>query len=129
MKEVRSMGKRWGLPSLGVMILSVILLNSILVGSLFTVQAAPAVKPEMTKLTIGLPVPAFSLLPTWVADQKGYLKEEGFTEVKILAFRGDADVVQALAAGSVDMNIASLTGLVSTISAGQKFRAVWAGYN
>src|SRR4030042_3397422 len=97
-------------------------------------DAAPATaptrtKPEMTKLSIGLPVPAFSLLPTWVADQKGFFKEEGITEVKILAFRGDADVVQALAAGSVDMNIASLTGLVSTISAGQKFRAVWAGYN
>jgi len=97
-------------------------------------DAAPATaptrtKPEMTKLSIGLPVPAFSLLPTWVAEEKGFFKEEGITEVKILAFRGDADVVQALAAGSVDLNIASLTGLVTTIGAGQKFRAVWAGYN
>jgi NitT/TauT family transport system substrate-binding protein len=86
-------------------------------------------KPEMSRLNIGLPVPAFSLLPNWVADQKGFFKEEGITEVKILAFRGDADVVQALAAGSVDLNVASLTGLVNTITAGQKFKGIWAGYN
>ena len=46
-----------------------------------------------------------------------------------MAFRGDADVVQALAGGTVDINIASLIGLVGTISSGQKFRSVWAGYN
>ena len=90
---------------------------------------APKVKPELTKLSIGLPVPAISFLPTWVADQKGFFKEEGITEVKILSFRGDADVVQALAAGSVDLNVASLNGLITTINAGQKFKAVWSGYN
>jgi len=112
-----------------VITLSVILFHSIWPGPL--AQAAPAVraKPEMTRLNIGLPVPAFSLLPTWAADQKGFFKEEGITEVKILAFKGDADVVQALAAGSADINIASLTGLVNTLNAGQKFRGVWAGYN
>jgi hypothetical protein len=63
------------------------------------------VKPEQAKLAIGLPVPAISFLPTWVADQIGFFKEEGFTEIKILAFRGDADVLQALAAGTVDINV------------------------
>jgi NitT/TauT family transport system substrate-binding protein len=125
------MEKKLVVCTLSFFIFSLILINLILVGSLYTAQAAPAgkVKPEMTKLNIGLPVPAFSLLPTWVADQKGFLKEEGITEAKILAFRGDADVVQALAAGSVDINIASLTGLVNTINSGQKFKAYWAGYN
>ncbi|OGP66259.1 MAG: hypothetical protein A2169_03800 [Deltaproteobacteria bacterium RBG_13_47_9] len=86
-------------------------------------------KPETIKLSIGLPVPAISFLPFWVADQNGFFKEEGITEAKVFAFRGDADVVQALAAGTVDVNVASLTGLVSTIHSGQKFRGVWAGYN
>jgi NitT/TauT family transport system substrate-binding protein len=90
---------------------------------------APKAKPEMNRISIGLPVPAISFLPAWVADQKGFLKEEGLTEVKILPFRGDADVVQALAAGSVDINVASLNGVITTINAGQKFKAVWAGYN
>jgi NitT/TauT family transport system substrate-binding protein len=103
----------------------------ILSGSLSAAPAAPAEKGklESTKLNIGLPVPSISFLPVWVADQNGFLKEEGFTEVKVLAFRGDADVVQALAAGTVDLNVASLTGVVTTIQAGQKFKAIWAGYN
>ena len=91
--------------------------------------APPAIKPEMTKLTIGLPVPAISFLPTWAADQMGFFKEEGFTEIKILAFRGDADVLQALAAGTVDINVASLAALVPAIKEGQKFKAFWVGYN
>jgi len=93
--------------------------------------AAPAtkVKPEMTRLNIGLPVPALTFLPAWAANQKGFFKEEGIAEVKVLAFRGDSDVVQALAAGTVDINIASLIGLAGTIVSGQKFKAVWSGYN
>jgi len=125
------MEKKWKPSHLSIMILSVVILSLILNGRLCTAQTASAgkAKPEMTKLNIGLPVPAFSLLPTWVADQKGFFKEEGIPEVKIMAFRGDADVVQALAAGSVDINAASLTGLITTISSGQKFKAFWAGYN
>jgi len=98
---------------------------------LFAAPATPPAKakPEMTRLNIGLPVSAISFLPTWAADQKGFFKEEGITEVKILAFRGDADVVQALAGGTADINVASLNGLVTTIHSGQKFKAVWAGYN
>jgi len=108
-----------------------ILSNLIFIGSPSkTLAAAPGEpKPEMTKLTVGLPVPSISFLPVWVADQNGFLKEEGITESRVLAFRGDADVIQALAAGSVDMNVASLNGLISSINSGQKFKGVWAGYN
>ena len=114
-----------------LVILSMIIFNAIFnVCPSTVVAAAPGQrKPEMTKLTIGLPVPSISFLPVWVADQNGFLKEEGITDAKILAFRGDADVIQALAAGTVDLNVASLTGLVSAINSGQKFKGVWAGYN
>ena len=86
-------------------------------------------KPESNKLNLGLAVPALSYLPCWVAEQKGFLKEEGITEVKVLAFRGDADVLQALTGGTVDLSVSSLTGLVTSIKSGQKFKAVWAGFN
>ena len=114
-----------------LIILSMIIFNAILSGGPAPALAAPfgKVKPEMAKLTIRLPVPAISFLPVWVADQNGFLKEEGITEVKVLAFRGDADVIQALAAGSVDLNVSSLNGLISSINSGQKFKAFWAGYN
>jgi NitT/TauT family transport system substrate-binding protein len=86
-------------------------------------------KPESTKLAVALAVPALSYLPVWVADQKGFLKDEGITDVKVAIFRGDADVLQALTGGTVDLDVSSLTGLVTSINAGQKFKAVWAGFN
>jgi len=114
-----------------LLFLSMIIFNALLNGSPPTVLAAAPgkTKPEMAKLTVGLPVPAISFLPVWVADQNGFLKEEGITEIKVLAFRGDADVMQSLAAGTVDMNVASLNGLISSINSGLKFKGVWAGYN
>jgi NitT/TauT family transport system substrate-binding protein len=121
------MEKRRITLGLGALVLSVILLG--LTVNQSPPAAAEKLKPEQTKLSIGLPVPVLTFLPAWVADQKGFLKEEGITDVKVLAFRGDADVVQALAGGTTDINIASLTGLVTTIQAGQKFKAVWCGFN
>jgi NitT/TauT family transport system substrate-binding protein len=86
-------------------------------------------RPETNKLSIGLAVIALSYLPVWVADQKGFLKEEGITDVKVMAFKGDADVLQALTGGTVDLNVSSLTGVIASLNSGQKFKAVWAGYN
>ncbi len=125
------MGKRWISNNLVVIILSVILFSSILDGPLCTAKAAPAEKPkpEIGELKIGVPAIDPNFLPNWAAEQQGFFKEEGFTDVKIMLFQGDAPTVQALAGGTIDMCLASLTGLVSTISAGQKFKAVWAGYN
>ncbi len=118
------MKRRESIYLLGITLLMI----SVLIARVPPVQAQAA-KPELSKLSIGLPVPSLSLLPNWAAEYKGFFKEEGITDVKVLAFRGDADVVQALAGGTTDINVASLTGVVSTIKAGQKFRAFWSGYN
>lgn len=91
--------------------------------------AAQKAKPETNKLYIGLAVPSLSYLPCWVADQKGFLKEEGITDVKVFAFKGDADVLQALAGGTVDLSVSSVPGLVESIKSGQKFKAIWGGFN
>ncbi|MBP1731687.1 MAG: hypothetical protein H6Q55_2116, partial [Deltaproteobacteria bacterium] len=96
---------------------------------LWSPAAAQQAKPESSKLTVGLALPTLSYLNCWVAEQKGFLKQEGITDVKILAFKGDADVLQALTGGAIDISISSLTGLVESIKSGQKFKAVWAGYN
>jgi NitT/TauT family transport system substrate-binding protein len=91
--------------------------------------AGQKVKPESNKLSIGLAVPALSYLPCWVVDQKGFLKEEGIADVKVLTFRGDAEVLQALAGGTVDISVSSLPGLVESIKSGQRFKAFWGGFN
>lgn len=96
----------------------------------FPVHAAsPRFKPEITELKIGIPALDPTWTPNWASVEKGFFKEEGFTDVKILLFQGDAPTVQALAGGTVDLNIASLTGLVNAIGSGQKFKAVFGGYN
>jgi len=94
------------------------------------VNAAPAgAKPEVTELKIGLPDLDPNFLPNWAAEQRGFFKEEGLSEVKVLVFQGNAPVVQSLASGTIDLCVASLIGLVNTINSGQKFKAFWAGYN
>ncbi len=99
--------------------------------ALFTMLAklpASGLAAQKTDIKIGLPVQATSFLPVYIADEKGFFKEYGLNAQTVL-FRGDAGVVQALVAGSVDINVASLTGLLNTISAGQKLKAFWGGYN
>jgi NitT/TauT family transport system substrate-binding protein len=113
------------------MIFGLFIICTLFLGPSFSpAEAQPAkLKPETSKLSIGLAVPALSYLTCWVADEKGFLKQEGITDVKVLAFRGDADALQALTAGTVDISVSSLTGLVESIKSGQKFKAVWGGFN
>jgi NitT/TauT family transport system substrate-binding protein len=86
-------------------------------------------KPEIVELKIGLPALDPSFLPNWAADQIGYFKEEGFTDVKILGFQGGAPTLQALASGTIDLCVTGLTSLINAINSEQKFKAFWAGYN
>ena len=58
--------------------------------------------------------------PIYLAVNKGYFEEEGLN-VDVFDFKGDSDSVQALAGKSVHINIASPTGIVNAIQAGQPF--------
>ena len=111
---------------MGILVVCLVLIDGAF--STATAQTARA-KPETNKLSIGVAVPALTYLPCWVADQKGFLKQEGISDGKVLVFKGDADVLQALTGGTVDISVSSLTGLIESIKAGQKFKAVWAGFN
>ncbi len=83
-------------------------------------------KPEKTSLKIGLPVAATSFMPVYLAADQTY-QQEGLS-VELLSFRGDAEVAQALAADSVDINVASLNGLINMMNAGQPVRGFYAGF-
>ena len=94
-------------------------------------KAAPLIstKPEKVELRIGLPDLDAAFLPNWAADQLGYFKEEGFSDVKVLGFQGGPPTVQALASGTIDLCVTGLSSLINSIMAGQRFKAFWAGYN
>ena len=83
-------------------------------------------RPEKTSIKVGLPVAATSFMPVYLAADRT-LQEEGLS-VDLLAFRGDAEVAQALAADSVDLTVASLNGLINMTTAGQPVRGFYAGF-
>jgi NitT/TauT family transport system substrate-binding protein len=83
---------------------------------------------EKSELNIGLSLKVLAFLPAYVARAQGFWEEEGL-DVNILEFRGDADSVQALAGGAVDINVAALQGCLNMIEGGQDVRAIWAGMN
>ena len=80
-------------------------------------------EPEQKTLKIGIAVPDVAYWPFYVASSQGIWKNEGL-DVQLITFSGDASVGQALAGGSVDINAASLVGLLNVLQAGQPVRAI-----
>ena len=82
-------------------------------------------KPEKTKLAIGLATEAVSFMPFYVAAAQIW-KSQGL-DVQLLGFRGDAEAAQALAGGTVDISIQSLDLLLSLINSNQPVMGFYAG--
>ena len=82
---------------------------------------------EKPKLTLGLAVPAASFLPVYVAAARTW-KEQGLA-VEIVSFRGDAEVSQAMAGGSLDLSLQSFDGLINLINSSQPVKGFYAGFH
>src|SRR5579875_3099916 len=80
-----------------------------LAGTPALLGATPGGKPEKPNLRIGLPVDATSFLPTTLPQAKPGARQG--LDVPPLGFRGDAEVAQALAGDSTDINVGSTNGL------------------
>jgi ABC-type nitrate/sulfonate/bicarbonate transport system substrate-binding protein len=89
--------------------------------------AAPLGKPERSKLVAAIPVDAASFLPIYLAADRTW-KQQGL-DIELTAFRGDAEVSQALIGGSIDFSIQSADGLINMINAGQPVIAFYAGFH
>jgi len=76
---------------------------------------------------LGLAVPAASFLPVYVAAARTW-KEQGL-EVEIVSFRGDAEVSQAMAGGSLDLSLQSFDGLINLINSNQPVQGFYAGFH
>ena len=88
--------------------------------------AAPFPRPEKARLTMGIPLDAASFMPVYVAAARTW-KQQGL-DVELISFRGDAEVSQALAGGSIDLSLQSLDGLINLINAGQPVKGFYAGF-
>ena len=72
--------------------------------------------PEMSHVKVGLAVQDVSYLNLYLAQSEGLWKKQG-VDVEFVAFPGDAPVTQALVGGSVDLNIASMVGMLNLVAA------------
>lgn len=93
----------------------------------FRASAASIGPLEHPAIKLGLAVPATSYLPIYVAAEHAWA-DQGL-QVEIATFRGDAEVAQALAGGSVDVTVQSIDGLINLIEAGQSVIGFYAGFN
>lgn len=80
------------------------------------------------KITVGLPVPATTLAPVYVAEEKGMFEDAGL-DVDLVTFEGDADLVKAVLGGTVDVAVGSLSGVITAVNAGQEASVFYAGFN
>ena len=89
-------------------------------------RAAEIGTPERRQLKLGLAIDAASFTAAYVADARTW-KPLGL-EVETITFRGDAEVAQALAGGSVDISLQSLDGLFNLLNSGQPVIGFYAGF-
>jgi NitT/TauT family transport system substrate-binding protein len=90
-------------------------------------SASAAGPLEKSKLIAAIPVDAASFLPIYLAAGRTW-KQQGL-DIELTAFRGDAEVSQALIGGSIDFSIQSADGLINMINAGQPVIAFYAGFH
>jgi NitT/TauT family transport system substrate-binding protein len=89
--------------------------------------AIPKGKPERTTLRVGLAVEAMSFLPAYVAAARTWTQYG--LDLQLVAFRGDAEVAQALAGDSIDISFASLNGLINLQNSGQPIVGFYSGFH
>src|SRR5262249_5255918 len=83
---------------------------------------------EQPHLKVGLiSVPA-TYVPLYLAVDDGYFAKEGL-QVELLPFRGGADLIKAVVAGSADVGVVSLAEVLSGIAAGQPLKVFYGGFN
>ena len=68
-----------------------------------------------------------SFLPAYVAAARTW--NDAGIDGQLVAFRGDAEVAQALAGDSIDVSFASLNGLINLINSGQPIIGFYSGFH
>ncbi len=81
--------------------------SRVLMGSILTLGVAfGAPVLAQTKLKAGVSVSFEGMLPIWIADQRGYFKDEKI-ELEMIDFKGGGPAVQAFVGNSIDILFAA----------------------
>lgn len=92
-----------------------------------TADLEPPGKPELSEVRVGIPVDAASFLPFYIAADRTW-REQGLNAT-LVSFRGDAELMQALAGDSVHIACGGTSGLINMLTAGQPVIGFYAGFN
>jgi NitT/TauT family transport system substrate-binding protein len=93
----------------------------------FAASAVPARSQTVTNLNVGTAVDSPTQLPLYLAITHTF-KAQGLN-VNMLSFRGDTEVAQALAGNSIDIALASSSGLLNLVTADQGVIGFYGGFN
>ena len=85
----------------------------------------PRIGPPRPTLRLGLSVPYINYLPAYVAKDHTF-EAEGL-DVHLVAFRGSAELAQALASDSIDVAAASVSTVVNLVTAGDTVKVFYGG--
>lgn len=67
------------------------------------------------KVTMGVSSVSFAELPFWVAESKGYFKDEGIT-VDVRVFKSGSDTLNAIVAGSIDITAGAYSSMLQAVA-------------
>ncbi len=96
-------------------------------GGVLAAGAAPLGAQTAVDLNIGTAVDSPTQLPLYLAITHTF-KAQGLN-VNMLSFRGDTEVAQALAGNSIDVALASSSGLLNLVTANQGVIGFYGGFN
>ena len=98
-------------------------INKMLLVLLFVVFAVPAVSTaEIKKIKVGI-LPTSSMLPLFLADEKGWYKEAGL-EVELTKMRGGATILPAIAGDSIQIGYSNVISIILARSRGLDFQII-----
>lgn len=79
-------------------------------------------------ITLGLPVEATTLAPVYLAEDTNMWAQHGLT-VRVVTFKGDAELTKAVLSGDVDVAIGSLAGPLTATEAAQDVKVFYGGFD
>lgn len=84
---------------------------------------------ELREITVAIPAPVtIPFYPLWIAEQRGYLAEEGIRLGDYQKLESSGQVLQAVLTGDIDVGLASLGPLANAGAQGGGIRSVYALY-
>jgi len=108
----------------------ILVFSMVLACSLLGLNRAGAaeIKPERTKIKVGMSLNSSTFLPVYLGIDQGFYKKEGL-EVELVTFSGGSELIKGVVAGSIDIGYSGLASLSLGIDAGQKIKVFYAGNN